>query len=109
MDLTVRIICRAEIAPGIELAGARVDHAADAIAARARLAALMADPSVGIVLIEDQLHRGLPADFVRRLERQSRPIISTFPGPRFDAAGAAEAALLDILQRAIGYRVRLPS
>ena len=108
MDLSVHIVCRPEIALGFELAGARVDRAGDGAAARARLAALANDPTVGIVLIDEQLHSALPADYVQRLERQGRPIVATFPGPRFDAAGAAEAALLDILQRAIGYRVRLP-
>ncbi len=109
MSSTVRILCRPESAPGIELAGARVDRVADAVAARARLATLAADPKVAVVLIEEPLQRALPSDFLARLERQPRPIVATFPAPRFDAAGAAEQALLDILQRAIGYRVRLPT
>jgi vacuolar-type H+-ATPase subunit F/Vma7 len=109
MELSVRILCRPDIALGFELAGARVDRASDGAAARARLAVLASDPTVGIVLIDEQLHRALPADYVQRLERQARPIVATLPGPRFDAAGSAEAALLDILQRAIGYRVRLPT
>jgi vacuolar-type H+-ATPase subunit F/Vma7 len=109
MDMNVRVICRPQIAPGLALAGVRADLAGDAAAARTLLAALAADPMIGIVLVEEQLHRALPADFVQRLERQPRPIVATFPGPRFDVAGAAEEALLEILQRAIGYRVRLPT
>jgi len=109
MDLSVRIICRPEIAPGFGLAGVRIDLATDAAAARERLMAFAGDPTVGIVLIDEPLHRALPTDVVQRLERQARPIVATFPGPRFDAKGAAEAALLEILQRAIGYRVRLPT
>ena len=109
MALNVRIVCRPETAPGFELAGARVDRVADEFAARSRLAAYVDDPTVAIVLIEEALHRTLPADYLQRLERQPRPIVATFPGPRFDAVGAAEQALLDILQRAIGYRVRLPT
>jgi vacuolar-type H+-ATPase subunit F/Vma7 len=109
VSLAVRILCRPETAPGFELAGARVDRVADAAAARARLAVHAADPTVGVVLVEEPLHRALPQDMLLRLERQPRPIVATLPAPRFDAVGAAEQALLDILQRAIGYRVRLPT
>jgi vacuolar-type H+-ATPase subunit F/Vma7 len=108
MDLSVRVVCRPETAPGFELAGLRAETASDGIAARARLAALAADPGVGIVLLEERLHRELPAALVQRLERQARPLVAPFPSPRFAAPEAAEEAVLEILRRAIGYRVRLP-
>ena len=108
MALSVRVVCRPEVAPGFELAGMRTDIALDGADARTRLTALAADPDVGIVLLEDRLQRALPAEYAQRLERQSRPLVAPFPSPRFEAAGAAEAAVLEILRRAIGYRVRLP-
>jgi vacuolar-type H+-ATPase subunit F/Vma7 len=108
MALSVRVLCRPELAPGFELAGVRTDTAVDGAGARARLTALAEDPDVGIVLLEDSLHRALPVDFAKRLERQPRPLVAPFPGPRFDATGAAEEAVVEILRRAIGYRVRLP-
>jgi vacuolar-type H+-ATPase subunit F/Vma7 len=108
MDLSVRVVCRPEIAPGFELAGLRADTAVDGAAARVRLAALADDPAVGIVLVEERLHRALPAELAQRLERQSRPLVAPFPSPRFAAPEAAEEAVLEILRRAIGYRVRLP-
>jgi vacuolar-type H+-ATPase subunit F/Vma7 len=108
MDLSVRVVCRPELAAGFELAGLRADTAVDAASARARLATLAADPAVGIVLVDERLHRALPAEVVQRLERQDRPLVTTFPGPRLAAAEAAEEAVLEILRRAIGYRVRLP-
>ena len=40
MDLSVRVVCRPEIAAGFELAGLRADTAVDGAAARARLATL---------------------------------------------------------------------
>lgn len=109
MALKARIVCRPALAPGFELAGWAVERADDAAAARARLAALAADPTVGVVLVEDRLHRALTPETLRRLERLPRPLVATFPGPRADTAVTAEAELLDILQRAIGYRVRLPT
>jgi vacuolar-type H+-ATPase subunit F/Vma7 len=108
VDLSVRVVCRPEIAAGFELAGLRADAAADAVAARARIAALADDPAVGIVLVEERLLRALPADVVQRLERAPRPLVAPFPSPRFAGAEAAEEAVLEILRRAIGYRVRLP-
>ena len=65
------------------------------------------DPAVGIVLVEERLHRGLPVEFALRLERQPRPIVASFPSPNFGADRAAEEAVLEILRRAIGYRVSL--
>jgi vacuolar-type H+-ATPase subunit F/Vma7 len=108
MELSVRVICRPEVAPGFELAGLHADTAVDGVSARARLMALAHDPGVGIVLVEERLHRALPAEFAQRLERQPRPLVAPFPSPRFDTAEAAEEAVLEILRRAIGYRVRLP-
>jgi vacuolar-type H+-ATPase subunit F/Vma7 len=108
MDLSVRVVCRPQLAPGFELAGLHADTAIDGASARVRLAALADDPAVGIVLLEERLQRALPADFAQRLERQPRPLVATFPSPRFGAEQAAEEAVLELLRRAIGYRVRLP-
>jgi len=108
MGLTVRVVCRPETAAGFELAGLRADTAVDAATTRARLAALADDPGVGIVLVDERLLRALPAELVQRLERQPRPLVAPFPPPRFAATEAAEEAVLEILRRAIGYRVRLP-
>lgn len=107
MTPNVRVLCRPETAAGFELAGLRPDLASDGVATRARLAALVGDPTVGVVLVEERLHRALPADFVQRLERLPRPLVAPFPSPRFDAREAAAEAVLEILRRAIGYRVRL--
>jgi len=108
MALSVRVVCRPEIAAGFGLAGLRADTATDGASARAKLATLIDDPAVGIVLVEDRLHRALPTDFAQRLERQRRPLVAPFPSPSVGAPEAAEEAVLEILRRAIGYRVRLP-
>ncbi len=108
MELSVRVVCRPEVAPGFELAGLRADTAIDGASARLRLAALADDPAVGIVLLEERLQRALPVEFAQRLERQPRPLVATFPSPHFGAEQAAEEAVLELLRRAIGYRVRLP-
>lgn len=108
MDLNIRIVCRPEIAPGFELAGLRADTAIDGASARVCLAVLADDPDVGLVLLEERLQRALPVDFAQRLERRARPLVATFPSPHFGAGQAAEEAVLELLRRAIGYRVRMP-
>jgi vacuolar-type H+-ATPase subunit F/Vma7 len=67
---------------------------------------LAADPKVGMVLVEEALHAALPDDLRQRLDSQGRPIVMPFPGPRWDARSEAEAYVLGILRRAIGYRVQ---
>jgi len=108
MALSVRVLCRPEIAAGFELAGLRVDTAVDGVSTRVRLGALAGDPTVGIVLLEDRLQRLLPTSFMQRLEQLPRPLIAPFPSPPVAGADAAEQAVLEVLRRAIGYRVRLP-
>lgn len=103
----VRVLCRPAVAAGFRLASLRVHVAADAPAAAARLMALRRDPAVGLVLVEDALHAQLPPE-ESRASGMALPIVVPFPGPSWKAPGsAAEARILEILRRALGYRVRL--
>ena len=104
--MTVRILCRPQLAAGFELAGLSADSALDGSSAAEVLRKLAADPKVGVVLIDSTLHRALPDDVRARLERQVRPLVTPFPGPAWSEAAEAEAYVLEILRQAIGYRVR---
>jgi len=106
MELTVRVVCRPALAPGFELAGLVVDRAEDAAAATDEVRRLAEDPKVGVVLVEEVLHRALPEDLVSRLDRQGHPIVASFPSPRWDGTSVAEDYVLEILRQAVGYRVR---
>jgi len=106
MDLNVRVLCRPVLAPGFELAGLRVTCAPDALAAADALKKLAATPGVGVVLVDDALYRGLPAELRARFDREALPVLAPFPSPAWDAASEAEAYVLEILRQAIGYRVR---
>ena len=103
MKAPVRVICRHETALGIALAGVapiEVATAAEAAAALARLG--------GVVLIEQPLYDLLPTTTRRQIRKAGLPIVMPFPGPAPLAAGIApEEELLEVLRRAIGYRVRL--
>jgi len=104
--LTLRVVCRPEIAAGFELAGIAVTRVAGASAAAETMTRLLADAGVGMVLLEDTLYRALPHDLTTRLDRQALPVVAPFPSPSWDVQGEAEAYVLEILRQAIGYRVR---
>ena len=106
MDLTVRVVCRPELAPGFELAGVAADAAADPATANATVRRLASDPEVGVILVEERLRRTLPSDLVQRLDRVAFPILVPFPSPSWTARGQAEEYVLEILRQAVGYRVR---
>lgn len=103
---TVRVVCRPQLAPGFELAGVAVDVAVDGAGAAEVLRRLALESKVGIVLVDQALHRALPDEVRARLDRQPRPLVTPFPAPAWDAAVEAEAYVLEILRQAIGYRVR---
>ena len=105
MELSVRVLCRPEIAPGFELAGLEVDRADETTAAET-LRRLASDAKVGVVLIEERLRRALSDEIVQRLDRQASPVLVPFPSPAWEGRGVAEEYALEILRQAIGYRVR---
>jgi vacuolar-type H+-ATPase subunit F/Vma7 len=74
----------------------------------ASLRDLLAQPDVGVVLVEESFHDRLPEDVRRRLARNPLPIVVPFPGPAWEERPeAAESYIVELLRRVIGYRVRL--
>jgi len=105
----VHVICRHETALGIALSGLAPIEAASGAEAAAALVALAREPAKGgVVLVEAPLFDALPATTRRQIRRDGAPIVMPFPGPAPLQPGVApEAELVDILRRAVGYRVRL--
>jgi vacuolar-type H+-ATPase subunit F/Vma7 len=101
----LHVICRPETAAGFRLAGVPVHAARDSEEAAAHLAVLRATNSAGLVLIEDRLHRGLP-DTSRKRAGTGLPLVMPFPSPSWREV-AADTRIVELLRRAIGYRVRL--
>ena len=106
MELTVHVLCRPALAPGFALAGVAADEVRDPAEAERLLAQLAADPKVGVVLVEDELHRAISPELVGRIDREGRPVVAPFPSPRWDGRRVAEEYVLEILRQAVGYRVR---
>ena len=105
MELTVHVLCSPEIAAGFELAGV-VPDPADETTVGDTMRRLAANPTTGIVLVEERLRRALPDDLMVRLDRQPTPLVVPFPSPSWGGPGVKEEYVMEILRQAVGYRVR---
>ena len=105
---TVRAIADPWLAAGFRMAGLAVDEATTALEASAILARVAATPGTGVILISQAWFDTLPEPQRRALEQTPVPIVVPVPAPEWhEHRGTAESYILDLLQRAIGYRVRL--
>ncbi len=94
---TLVVVCRPEVAAGFRLAGLPVREASTTERAEAEIDALRGG-TAGLVLVEDVLYRDRPV--------QDGMLAVPFPGPSWEA-GRPDERIVEILRRAIGYRVRL--
>ena len=102
----VRILCEAAIAPGFELASLR-PRVSTPDGAEAALGEMSDEPNTGVILVQSDLYDAATGTTLRRLERQALPVLLPFPGPRWKARPSPEEYVVELLRRAIGYRVRL--
>jgi vacuolar-type H+-ATPase subunit F/Vma7 len=107
MTFALRVVCRPAVSDGFGLAGVRCVPAGDGTETAAIVRRLADEGSIGVLLVEDVLYRALPEALRERLDRRSPPIVIPFPGPVGEERPTAEAELVELLRRAIGYRVRL--
>ena len=103
--MSVKVLCTPEVAAGFGLAGLSVEEV-DAAAAPDAVRRLATDGTIGIILVEESLHRALPEELRVRIERLAVPIVVPFPSPSWERRGLAEQYVLEILRQAVGYRVR---
>lgn len=105
---SVRAVTTPALAAGFRLVGVATDAVRDADEAGTRVALLAADPGVGVVLIDASLLDAMPEAVRREVQRRPVPIIVPVPSPVLGEPPAdAETMILDLLRRAIGYRVQL--
>lgn len=72
------------------------------------LAPLLDRRDIGVLLVEQGLLEGLADAERQALMRRPTPVVVPFPGPAWgERASPAEGYVLELLRRAIGYRVRL--
>ena len=75
---------------------------------RARVRALLSDPGVGVVVLDERLATGELQTQLRELERRWPGLVVVLPAPEA-AARLEEDYVLRLIRRAIGYQVRLGS
>lgn len=107
MSHTARVVCQPDLAAGFELAGLQVHEASSPEQAAERLRALLSRPEVGVLLVDERLHRRLSQELRGELGRRALPMIVPFPGPSWTERQDPGAYVLELLRQAIGYRVRL--
>jgi vacuolar-type H+-ATPase subunit F/Vma7 len=108
MRYRVQVIGRPHTASGFALAGFQAIEAATQAEGAARTLEATADPTIGVVLVEETIHSALPEPARQALDRSPLPMVIPFPAAAWvPGREAAEAYLVEILRQAIGYRVRL--
>jgi vacuolar-type H+-ATPase subunit F/Vma7 len=90
---------------GFSLSGVpqRIAEPADAEAA---LKETMAEPDVGLAIVDERLLKDLPDEELRELEKAWQGILLVLPSPEKPPAEVEDYAAR-LIRRAIGYHVRL--
>jgi vacuolar-type H+-ATPase subunit F/Vma7 len=102
------VVARPDLAAGFALAGCAALEAETAEAGARAVAESAAAPDVGLLVAEEDFVAALPAPVARDLARRPVPLVVTLARPPWTApAVPPEEPILAVLQRAIGYRVRL--
>jgi len=101
------VIASPGLSAGFALAGVPVFEATDGLDAGRQIDHLVDDLNAGVVLIDEALYRDLPEEVTRNLQRSALPVVIPVPGPDWMAESTAHEYMVEILRRAIGYRVKL--
>jgi vacuolar-type H+-ATPase subunit F/Vma7 len=107
MKEPLSVLCGREVASGFRLAGLSV-IAVDGGAEAEEVVRLHIERGHGVLLVSGDLYRSLPENLHRRADRRGKPILLPFPAPsELSTRSRQEEEVLEILRRAVGYRVRL--
>ncbi len=90
---------------GFSLAGI-AHHTVDPSEAETELDALMGDPDIGLVIVDERLVRGRVEEHMRESEQTWQGILLVLPSPE-KLTPEAEDYAARLIRRAIGYHVRL--
>ena len=101
------VIASPGLSAGFSLAGVQVIQAADGQSAGREIERLVNEATAGVVIIDESLYQDLPEELRSGLSRTATPVVIPVPGPAWTAESTAHEYIVEILRRAIGYRVRL--
>jgi vacuolar-type H+-ATPase subunit F/Vma7 len=102
-----RVVTRPGEGLGFRLAGAPVEEVAETDVAE-RFKALLADPGVGVLAVEEELLAQVPEPLLEKVGRDGVPVLLPFASPRrWEEAGRGEQYVATLIRRAIGYHVKI--
>ena len=101
------VISSPGLSAGFALAGVPVFEATDGTDAARQIAHLVDAMNAGVILIDEPLYEDLPDEARRDLRRSALPVVIPVPGPDWTTETTAHEYIVEILRRAIGYRVKL--
>lgn len=101
------VIAGSGLTAGFSLAGVHVVEAANGEEAAREIGRMAGESEAEVVIVEESLYEAMPDELRRSFTRSSRPIVIPVPGPDWTAESKAHEYIVEILRRAIGYRVRL--
>ncbi len=105
--LRLAVVVRPGDALGFRLAGARVEEVAAGAEAQA-FRALLAEPDLGIVAVEEEVLGQVPARVLRRARERGVPVVLPVALPRrWGDEGRGRAYVAALIRRAVGYGVKL--
>ena len=100
------VLVRPGDALGFQLAGAPVATAGDGDEVAA-LRALLADPALGVLVVEEEVLARVPARLLQRVRARGLPVLLPFTLPRRAGEGKGRDYVAALIRRAIGYAVKL--
>lgn len=101
------VIASRGLTAGFALAGVPVFEARDGADAATQIDRLADSDGAGVVIIDEPLYRDIPEEIRRALQRSALPVVIPVPGPDWTTEATAHEYIVEILRRAIGYRVKL--
>ncbi len=101
------VITSPGLSAGFALAGVPVFEATDGVDAARQIDRLVDEVNAGVVIIDEPLYRDFPEEVRRNLRRSALPVVIPVPGPDWMTESTAHEYIVEILRRAIGYRVKL--
>ena len=101
------VIASPGLSTGFALAGVPVFEASDGVDAARQIERLVDEVNAGVIIIDEPLYRDLPEEVRRTLRRAALPVVIPVPGPDWTTESTAHEYIVEILRRAIGYRVKL--
>lgn len=107
MSYTVRALCSPETSTAFALAGVETFELDPSKSLDATVEELAADPRLAVLLIEQTLNDRLGDETRRRFSRRPLPMLVPFPDATWSKEQVIDDYVIELLRRAIGYRVRL--